>query len=78
MVRSFVMHVASTLFTFILADPKEKARIEAAGGVVIKDRVAGPCSAINMSRAMGDFLFKTPMNMVLYKLLISFTLLTSN
>lgn len=43
-------------------DPSEKARIEAAGGQVIGDRVMGPMSAINMSRAIGDFTFKMPLN----------------
>jgi len=43
-------------------DPNEKARIEAAGGQVIGDRVKGPVSAINMSRAIGDFTFKMPLN----------------
>ena len=42
-------------------DPEEKARIEAAGGVVVADRVIG-VARINMSRAMGDFTFKMPMN----------------
>ena len=49
---------------FLLLDPQEKARIEAAGGHVIGDRVMGPTSAINMSRAMGDFTFKMPLNRV--------------
>eukprot|EP00026_Physarum_polycephalum_P010656 Phypoly_transcript_10825.p1 GENE.Phypoly_transcript_10825~~Phypoly_transcript_10825.p1 ORF type:complete len:330 (+),score=54.17 Phypoly_transcript_10825:147-1136(+) len=43
-------------------DPQEKARIEAAGGHVVGDRVVGPSSAINMSRAIGDFTFKMPLN----------------
>jgi len=43
-------------------DPEEKQRIEANGGEVRGDRVVGPFSAINMSRAMGDFTFKMPLN----------------
>jgi len=43
-------------------DPEEKKRIEAAGGFVADGRVYGEDSAINMSRAMGDFPFKTPQN----------------
>lgn len=43
-------------------DPQERARIEAAGGIVVGDRVRGPVSAINMSRAIGDFTFKMPLN----------------
>jgi len=43
-------------------DPEEKQRIEGNGGQVLGDRVIGPFSAINMSRAMGDFTFKMPLN----------------
>jgi len=43
-------------------DPEEKQRIEEAGGVVMGGRIRGSESAINMSRAMGDFAFKTPHN----------------
>jgi len=43
-------------------DPEEKKRIEANGGQVFRDRVVGPFSAINMSRAIGDFTFKMPLN----------------
>jgi len=51
-----------TNFFRFLPDPQEKARIEAAGGQVVGDRVMGPTSAINMSRAIGDFTFKMPLN----------------
>lgn len=43
-------------------DPEERQRIEACGGQVLNDRVLGPFSAINMSRAIGDFAFKMPLN----------------
>lgn len=43
-------------------DPEEKKRIESVGGQVRGDRVIGPFSAINMSRAIGDFMFKMPLN----------------
>lgn len=43
-------------------DPEEKQRIEGNGGQVRGDRVIGPFSAINMSRAIGDFMFKMPLN----------------
>eukprot|EP01113_Clastostelium_recurvatum_P038221 TRINITY_DN568_c0_g2_i3.p1 TRINITY_DN568_c0_g2~~TRINITY_DN568_c0_g2_i3.p1 ORF type:complete len:358 (-),score=98.65 TRINITY_DN568_c0_g2_i3:269-1279(-) len=43
-------------------DPEERARIEKAGGLVMQGRVYGDESAINMSRALGDHEFKTPLN----------------
>eukprot|EP01111_Echinosteliopsis_oligospora_P015458 TRINITY_DN612_c0_g1_i2.p1 TRINITY_DN612_c0_g1~~TRINITY_DN612_c0_g1_i2.p1 ORF type:complete len:333 (+),score=98.96 TRINITY_DN612_c0_g1_i2:110-1108(+) len=43
-------------------DPEERQRIEEAGGVVMGGRIRGSESAINMSRAMGDFAFKMPQN----------------
>jgi len=43
-------------------DPEEKQRIEKVGGVVQFGRVLGPNTAINMSRALGDFEFKVPLN----------------
>lgn len=43
-------------------DKDELQRIQQAGGVVMGGRVCGDVSAINMSRAMGDFAFKTPQN----------------
>jgi serine/threonine protein phosphatase PrpC len=43
-------------------DPDERRRIIEAGGVVVQGRVIGKESAINMSRALGDFDFKLPRN----------------
>jgi len=45
-----------------LDDPEEKRRILNAGGIVLSGRVVGEQSAINMSRALGDLNFKTPLN----------------
>jgi len=43
-------------------DADEKARINKAGGVVWQGRVRGTECAINMSRAIGDFAHKAPLN----------------
>lgn len=43
-------------------DPDERKRILAAGGVVLQGRVIGKDSAINTSRALGDYDFKLPRN----------------
>jgi len=43
-------------------DPDERRRIIEAGGVVVQGRIIGKESAINMSRALGDFDFKLPKN----------------
>jgi len=43
-------------------DADEKERITKAGGIVWQGRVRGTESAINMSRALGDFAHKTPLN----------------
>lgn len=43
-------------------DPKEKARVEAAGGVVAGGRVWGDFGGLAVSRAFGDFGHKQPMN----------------
>lgn len=43
-------------------DPEERQRITDAGGVVVQGRIVGKDSAINMSRALGDFDFKVPKN----------------
>eukprot|EP00026_Physarum_polycephalum_P011024 Phypoly_transcript_11215.p1 GENE.Phypoly_transcript_11215~~Phypoly_transcript_11215.p1 ORF type:complete len:309 (+),score=46.56 Phypoly_transcript_11215:260-1186(+) len=43
-------------------DPDERKRIIEAGGVVAQGRIIGKDSAINMSRALGDFDFKIPQN----------------
>jgi len=43
-------------------DPDERKRIVEAGGVVAQGRIIGKDSAINMSRALGDFDFKLPVN----------------
>jgi len=43
-------------------DPDERRRIMDAGGVVVQGRVIGKDSAINTSRALGDYDFKLPRN----------------
>jgi len=43
-------------------DPEERRRILEAGGTVVQGRIIGKDSAINMSRALGDFDFKLPRN----------------
>jgi len=43
-------------------DPEERKRIIEAGGIVLQGRIIGRDSAINMSRALGDFDFKLPRN----------------
>jgi serine/threonine protein phosphatase PrpC len=43
-------------------DPDERRRIIEAGGVVVQGRVLGKDSAIDTSRALGDFDFKLPRN----------------
>lgn len=43
-------------------DPDERMRITMAGGLVLQGRVIGKNSAIDMSRALGDYDFKLPLN----------------
>jgi len=43
-------------------DPDEKRRILAAGGRVMQGRIIGKDSAIDTSRALGDYDFKLPLN----------------
>jgi len=44
------------------ADPQETKRVQEAGGLICNGRVVGPNSAINMTRSLGDFAFKSPIN----------------